>query len=159
MQSLEHLEEQLASKHPSLPSATYSPLEKGTLWIAGLGLVAFIASFFLANDVVWDDGLKPIIWDPIMEDAGSAGDADYNRINTLLYTLSMLASVVVLQALFRKADFPADDRMLLALLTWVCLAPVLRVLEDADFFGSDMDWLFISPITVSYTHLTLPTKA
>ena len=153
MQSLEHLEEQLASKHPSLPSATYSPLEKGTLWVAGLGLVAFIASFFLANDVVWDDGLKPIIWDPIMEDAGSAGDADYNRINTLLYTLSMLASVVVLQALFRKADFPADDRMLLALLTWVCLAPVLRVLEDADFYGSDMDWLFISPII--HLHLAL----
>ena len=153
MQSLEQLEEQLASKHPSLPSETYSPLEKGTLWIAALGLVAFFASFFLANDVVWEDGLKPIIWDPIMEDAGSAGDADYNRINTLLYTLSMLASVVVLQALFRKADFPADDRMLLALLTWVCLAPVLRVLEDADFFGSEMDWLFISPII--HLHLAL----
>ena len=153
MQSLEQLEEQLASKHPSLPSETYSPLEKGTLWIAALGLVAFLASFFLANEVVWEDGLKPIIWDPIMEDAGSAGDADYNRINTLLYTLSMLASVVVLQALFRKADFPADDRMLLALLTWVCLAPVLRVLEDADFFGSDMDWLFISPII--HLHLAL----
>ena len=153
MQSLEELEEQLASKHPSLPSDVYSSLEKGTLWLAVFGLVAFLVSFLIANDVVWDDGLKPIIWDPIMEDAGSAGDADYNSMNTLIYTLSMLASVVVLQALFRKADFPADDRMLLALLTWVCLAPVLRVLEDADFFGSEMDWLFISPII--HLHLAL----
>ncbi len=146
MQGLEQLEQQLASTHPSLPSDTYSPLERGTLWLAAVGLAAFLVSFFVANDVVWEDGLKPIIWDPIMEDAGSAGDADYNRINTMLYTFSMLASVVVLQALFRKADFPAGDRMLIALLTWVCLAPVLRVLEDADFFSSDMDWLFISPI-------------
>ena len=128
MQSLKKLEEQLASKHASLPSDTYSPIEKGTLWLAAFALIAFLMSLLFAHEVVWDDGLKPIIWDPIMEDAGSAGDADYNRFNTLIYTLSMLASVVVLQAVFRKADFPADDRMLIALLTWVCLAPVLRVL-------------------------------
>ena len=105
MQSLEELEEQLASKHPSLPSDVYSPLEKGTLWLAVFGLIAFLVSFLFANDVVWDDGLKPIIWDPIMEDAGSAGDADYNSMNTLIYTLSMLASVVVLQACFEKPIF------------------------------------------------------
>ena len=83
MQSLEHLEEQLASNHPSLPSETYSALEKGTLWVTALGLVAFLVSFLVASDVVWEDGLKPIIWDPIMEDAGAAGDADYNPINTM----------------------------------------------------------------------------
>ena len=107
---------------------------------------AVFVGFFVANDVIWTDGLKPVVWDPIVEDAGSAGDADYNPMNTLLYTFSMLASVVVLQAIFRKIKVPADDRMLIALLAWVCLAPVLRVLEDADFFNSDMDWLFISPI-------------
>ena len=36
-----------------------------------------IISFGLifANDVFWTDGLKPIVWDPIVKDAGSAGDA------------------------------------------------------------------------------------
>jgi len=146
MSNLEHLEEQLALEHPSLPSKEYSTFEKSALWITLLGLGFFAAGFFLANDLIWTDGLKPIVWDPIMKDAGSAGDADYNPMNTMLYTFSMLASVVVLQALFRKANLPADDRMLVALVAWVCLAPVLRVLEDADFFSSEMDWLFISPI-------------
>ena len=152
MPSLTNLEEQLASEHPSLPSKEYSTLEKIALWSTLLGLGLFAVGFFLANDLIWTDGLKPVVWDPIMKDAGSAGDADYNPLNTMLYTFSMLASVVVLQALFRKADFPTDDRMLVALLAWVCLAPVLRVLEDADFFSSEMDWLFISPII--HLHLT-----
>ena len=146
MSRLEQLEKQLIGDTPALPCEEYSLVEKVTLWLALLTFGSVVIGFFVANDVVWTEGLKPVVWDPIMEDAGSAGDADYNPMNTLLYTFSMLASVVVLQALFRKANVPADDKMLLALLSWVCLAPVLRVLEDADFFSSDMDWLFISPI-------------
>ena len=146
MSSLKELEEQLVGDDPSLPCEEYSPLEKTALWLTLLTFGAVFVGFFVANDVIWTDGLKPIVWDPIMEDAGSAGDADYNPMNTLLYTFSMLGSVVVLQAVFRKINVPADNRMLIALLAWVCLAPVLRVLEDADFFSSDMDWLFISPI-------------
>ena len=146
MSSLIELEEQLVGDDPSLPCEEYSPFEKTTLWLTLLTFGAVFVGFFVANDVFWTDGLKPVVWDPIMEDAGSAGDADYNPMNTLLYTFSMLGSVVVLQAVFRKINVPADNRMLIALLAWVCLAPVLRVLEDADFFSSDMDWLFISPI-------------
>lgn len=146
MSDLEQLEQQLIGDDPVLPCEEYSSVEKTTLWLALLALSSVFVGFFVANDFIWTDGLKPIVWDPIMEDAGSAGDAAYNPMNTLLYTFSMLASVVVLQALFRKANIPADDKMLLALLAWVCLAPVLRVLEDADFFSSEMDWLFISPI-------------
>ena len=138
MSGLEQLEQQLIGDDPVLPCEEYSSVEKTTLWLALLALSSVFVGFFVANDFIWTDGLKPIVWDPIMEDAGSAGDAAYNPTNTLLYTFSMLASVVVLQALFRKATIPADDKMLLALLAWVCLAPVLRV-------------------SVSYTHLTLPT--
>lgn len=146
MTPIQELEEQLASKHPSLPSSEYSPFEKILLWATLFGLAALASGLVLANEVVWDDGLRPVIWEPIVEDAGSAGDADYNSMNTAIYTFSMLACVVVLQAIFRKAQLPADDKMLIALVSWVCLAPVLRVLEDADFFSSDMDWMFISPI-------------
>jgi uncharacterized membrane protein len=146
MSSLKELEEQIVGDDPALPCEEYSPLEKTALWLTLLTFGAVFVGFFVANDVIWTDGLKPVVWDPIMEDAGSAGDADYNPMNTLLYTFSMLGSVVVLQAVFRKMNVPADNRMLIALLAWVCLAPVLRVLEDADFFSSQMDWLFISPI-------------
>jgi len=131
---------------PSLPSDVYSSLEKALIWAALGAIVVACASLVLAFDTVWTDTLKPIVWDPVVKDAGSAGDAGYTPQNTAIYTGSMLACVVVLQALFRKWNLPADDRMTLALIAWVCVAPVMRVLEDADFFSSETDVLFISPI-------------
>jgi len=129
-----------------LPDDEYSKGEKVVIWGAiGIGLVA-MAGLILAFDTVWTETLKPIIWDPVVKDAGVAGDAGYTPQNTAIYTLSMLSSVVLLQALFRKWNLPSDDKMTLALIAWVCLAPVMRVLEDADFFSSSQDVLFISPL-------------
>ena len=131
---------------PALPSHLYTPVEKVLIWCA-LGLfIATCSSLVLAYDTVWTETLRPIIWDPVVEDAGRAGDAGYTPQNTAIYTGSMLACVVVLQALFRRWNLPCDDRMTLALIAWVCVAPVMRVLEDADFFSSQADVLFISPI-------------
>lgn len=140
------LEEHLDASEPALPDSEYSKTEKILIWVA-LALIATVASgLVLANEAVWDEGLKPIIWDPITKDAGAAGDAGYSPENTAIYTGSMLACVVILQALFRKANVPCDDRMTISLVVWVCLAPVMRVLEDADFFTSELDVLFISPL-------------
>ena len=58
----------------------------------------------------------------------------------------MVSAVIVLQAFFRKWQIPTDDKMVWALIAWVILAPVLRVMEDADFFGEGIDVLFISPL-------------
>ena len=119
-----------------LPDDQYAPVEKVIIGLAiGAGLLA-VAGLMLAFDTVWTDTLRPIIWEPVVRDAGSAGDAGYTPENTAIYTFSMLASVVLLQAIFRKWRLPVDERMTLALIAWVCLAPVLRVLEDADFFSS-----------------------
>lgn len=129
-----------------LPDDQYAPVEKVIIGLAiGAGLLA-VAGLMLAFDTVWTDTLRPIIWEPVVRDAGSAGDAGYTPENTAIYTFSMLASVVLLQAIFRKWRLPVDERMTLALIAWVCLAPVLRVLEDADFFSSSRDVLFISPL-------------
>ena len=130
----------------SLDSSIYSPLEKAAIWFA-LGLLLSVAfGLIFANDFFWTDGLKPIVWDPIVKDAGTAGDAGYSPENTALYACTVLLCVLILQAVFRKWNLPADDRMMYALIAWVVLAPVLRVLEDSDFFNSDIDWLLISPI-------------
>ena len=102
MSSLKELEEQIVGDDPALPCEEYSPLEKTALWLTLLTFGAVFVGFFVANDVIWTDGLKPVVWDPIMEDAGSAGDADYNPMNTLLYTFSMLGSVVVSRQCFVK---------------------------------------------------------
>jgi len=71
----------------------------------------------------------------------------------VVYILTMVAAVIVLQALFRKWRLPVDDRMVWALMSWVVLAPVLRVMEDADYFAEGVDVLFISPLI--HIHLAL----
>ena len=132
-------DDEVKSLHPSI----YSPLEKAAIWFAVAVFAIISFGLIFANDVFWTDGLKPIVWDPIVKDAGSAGDAGYSPENTALYATTVLMSVVILQAVFRKMNLPADDRMMFALISWVILAPVLRVLEDSDFFNSDLDWLLI----------------
>jgi uncharacterized membrane protein len=140
------LEDHLGKAEPVLPDHVYSTAEKVAIWVVLIFLAMLLSGLVLFTDAVWDQGLKPIVWDPVMKDAGAAGDAGYSPENTAIYTGSMLVCVVILQALFRKADLPCDDRMTIALVAWVCLAPVLRVLEDADFFSQDTDVLFISPL-------------
>ena len=73
-------EDEVKSLHPSL----YSPLEKAAIWFA-VGVFTLIAcGLIFANDIFWTDGLKPIVWDPIVKEAGSAGDAGYSPENTAL---------------------------------------------------------------------------
>ena len=105
-----------------------------------------IAGLIFTPDLFWDDFVKIYIWDPIVKDAGSSGDAGYSGVNTAVYILGMISAVIVLQALFRKWRIPTDDHMVWALISWVALAPVLRVMEDADYFGEGVDVLFISPV-------------
>ena len=58
-----------------LPDDQYSRTEKMVIWTA-LGVVLVtLAGLMLAFDTVWTETLKPIIWDPVLEDAGVAGDA------------------------------------------------------------------------------------
>ena len=59
------LDQHLEQHKPALPNSEYSIWEKAAIW-AVLALIAVLLSgFVLANDVVWDEGLKPIIWDPV----------------------------------------------------------------------------------------------
>jgi len=123
-----------------------------------LSLFGFIALIILGGliftpELFWDDFIKIFIWDPIVKDAGASGDAGYSQVNTVVYVLTMVAAVIALQALFRKWRLPVDDRMVWALMSWVVLAPVLRVMEDADYFAEGIDVLFISPLI--HIHLAL----
>ncbi|MDA8832978.1 hypothetical protein N9N12_02055, partial [Candidatus Poseidoniales archaeon] len=98
------LEEHLENAEPALPDAEYSVYEKIALWAVLVLIAAVVSGLVLANETVWDEGLKPIVWDPVTKDAGAAGDAGYSPENTTIYTGSMLVSVIILQALFRKAN-------------------------------------------------------
>jgi len=146
MATLDSIDEVLANHQPALPSSRLSMVEQTLTRLLLILVIGVTLGLLLMPEMVWENGLRPIIWEPIEQDAGAQGDAGYSYQNTAIYTFGLLASVVVFQALFRTLQLPADDKMMIALIAWVCLAPIFRVLEDADFFPSSIDWLLISPI-------------
>ena len=135
-----------AEQGGALPDGVYSKLESTILWALLLIGIGTAVGLVVSPETVWDEGLAPVVWDPIVEDASETGDAGYNPWNTTLYTLGLFAAVLALQAVFRRWRLPSDDLMVLALTSWVILAPVLRVLEDAHLFPEGKDLLYISPL-------------
>jgi|TARA_B110000914_G_scaffold170120_1_gene150753 uncharacterized membrane protein len=131
----------------------FSKGEQFLLSLFGFIALIILGGLILTPELFWDDFIKIFIWDPIVKDAGASGDAGYSQVNTVVYILTMVAAVIVLQALFRRWRLPVDDRMVWALMSWVVLAPVLRVMEDADYFAEGIDVLFISPLI--HIHLAL----
>ena len=103
----------------------FSKGERILLALFGLVAVVILAGLLFAPEIFWDDFFKVYIWDPIVKDAGESGDAGYSGVNTFVYILTMVAAVIVFQALFRKWQLPVDDKMVWALMSWVVLAPVL----------------------------------
>ena len=124
----------------------FSKGERLLLTVFGLISLTVFAGLVFAPETFWDGFVKIYIWDPIVKDAGASGDAGYSQVNTIVYILTMVAAVIVLQAIFRKWQLPVDDRMVWSLIGWVALAPILRVMEDADYFKEGIDVLFISPL-------------
>jgi len=124
----------------------FSRGERILISIVGILSLVIVGGLILAPELFWDDFVKLYIWDPIVKDAGSSGDAGYSSVNTAVYIATMIAAVIIFQALFRKWNLPVDDKMIWALIAWVVLAPVFRVMEDADYFKEGIDVLFISPL-------------
>ncbi len=124
----------------------FSNGERFLLSLFGLISLIIVGGLIFVPEMFWDDFVKIYIWDPIVKDAGASGDAGYSGVNTLVYITTMIAAIIILQALFRKWRLPVDDKMVWALMSWVALAPILRVMEDADYFKEGIDVLFISPL-------------
>ena len=130
----------------TMDDTEFSAGERVLLSLIGFVFLALVGGLIFTPEIFWDDFVKIYIWDPIVKDAGESGDAGYSQVNTIVYILTMVAAVIAFQALFRKWQLPVHDNMVWALMSWVVLAPVLRVLEDADYFGEGIDVLFISPL-------------
>ncbi|MAS49703.1 MAG: hypothetical protein CMA35_02235, partial [Euryarchaeota archaeon] len=69
MSSIESIDEILQNHEPALPSSRLSVLERvATRIVLGLGILLLIGLVF-QNEMVWDDGLRPVIWEPVEADA------------------------------------------------------------------------------------------
>jgi len=133
-------------EHTALPDNQLSQAEKLVIFTMLGACISLLLGILFLPELVWDDFLEPVVWEPITRDASVEGDAGYTPLNTAIYATTMLACVVVFSAIMRLARVPCDDRMMIALIAWVVLAPVFRVLEDADFFTEPIDVMMISPI-------------
>ena len=108
-----------------LPDNTYSSTEKAVIWTAiGLGL-AVLAGLMLAFDTVWTTRSDPSSGNRWSKMPGLPATQGTRRPGDLHPQHAGLRCSA--PALFRKWKLPTDERMTMALIAWVCLAPVLRV--------------------------------
>ncbi len=128
-----------------LPSNQLSIFERIAILSIIVMTVILLVGIVAWPDLFWGDFLKPLVWDPIVVDA-DAGDSGYTPQNTALFIIVLFAFVISISAIFRIADLPSGGRMLIAFLPWIVWAPVIRVLEDSNFFQGTLQVLFISPI-------------
>ena len=75
------------------------------------------------------------------------GDAGYNPVDTIAYSLLLVSFVVVISAWLRRIGVPARDSSILALMPWVIWASLGEVNEDARLFNPEgLGGLFVSPL-------------
>ncbi|MCK5176530.1 MAG: DUF63 family protein [Candidatus Aenigmarchaeota archaeon] len=81
--------------------------------------------------------LNKYIIDPILYDTG------YNLVNTTLWAIVFVSGVFVLMNYFQKQKQAIDNKFIFALLPWILLGTILRVLKDLDVYTTI---LLITPI-------------
>lgn len=88
--------------------------------------------------------IVPIVADAQAETGVSEGE--YNIFNTLAYGALLAVSLFLVYKLLKKFALKIDVNFFIALLPFIILGSVLRVLEDMRFFSLPFEYLFISPI-------------
>ena len=104
-----------------------------------------IVGLIFLPSVFYEQFVGPYIWEPIIGDA-TKGDAGYNWINTVLFSIILFSFVISISALLRKWRLPHGNNALYSLIPWVILASLVRVLEDSNYFNENIDVIFISPL-------------
>jgi uncharacterized membrane protein len=127
----------------------FSLMERGaaTLIItAVILLLGAIAGEDIAPGNALTEGYQSYFMEPHAQDS-TTGDAGYNWVDTIAYSLLLVSFVVVLSAWLRRIGVPARDKSVLALLPWVFWAALGEVNEDGKLFDTEgMGGLFVSPL-------------
>ena len=73
METVESIDEVLATHQPALPSTRLSMVEQTLTRLLLFVILGVLLGLVLMPETVWDNGLRPIIWEPIQQDAGAQG--------------------------------------------------------------------------------------
>jgi len=122
------------------------------IWI--LALVLPVTGLFLGcvfwKTLFWDNFLWKYYWGNVVSDAENRTingiGPEYNIVNTLTYGVILAISLFLIYRFLRKLGITPDCCFFVSLSPFIMLGSVLRVMEDAGFFGKPFVYLFISPI-------------
>jgi len=123
---------------------------------AGAALSAFLVLlllFHLWPGTVWDAFLYRYFWGPVEADAGvepsvpgQNPETGYNPVSTAGYGLLLAGGVFLVYRVLKRFSIEIDPRFIAALVPYILLGSVGRVLEDAGLFDPPLAYLFISPV-------------
>ena len=132
-----------------LPDHKFSLMERGAATLIltmVILLVGAIVGQNLAPGNILSEGYESYFLEPHTIDS-TTGDAGYNPVDTVVYSLLLVSFVVVISAWLRRIDIPAKDSSILALVPWVIWAALGEVNEDGQLFDPEgMGGLFVSPL-------------
>ena len=157
-------------------------VERNALWYAlgalGLAVAVVAVGTVVAPEVFWDRFVWEDLYGPLVVDARQCSTAaqcpgldaipgihvkdGYTITSELTYGLVLAVLLYgIYVGLFRRHGIVADGWFVAALMPWILLGPLARVLEDTNVFcrpGTDCDpgvfaYLFISPVI--YIHIAV----
>jgi len=132
-----------------LPDNQFSLMERGAATLI-LTSVILLLGAIVGQDIAPGNALSEsyemYFIEPHTIDS-TTGDAGYNPVDTLAYSLLLVSFVVVISGWLRRIGVPARDNSIIALMPWVVWASLGEVNEDGYLFSPDgLGGLFVSPL-------------
>ncbi len=87
----------------------------------------------------------PVISDAAEEEVDGI-EQGYNPVSTITYGLFVIVSLFLIYLLYRKVGIEIDAAFIAAVIPFIVLGVLLRVLEDSGLFTKPSVYMFISPI-------------
>lgn len=121
-------------------------------FIAAVGIL--ILGCILFPLIFYDQLIWKYFWGPIVSDVaghsvsfnGVLAGQKYTMVSEITYGLLIVIVLYSFYKLLKRWNVLVDWRFLLALLPYIVVGSVTRVLEDSGFFNEPLVYLFVSPL-------------
>ena len=134
---------------PPQPDHQYSLMERGAATLILTSIILLLGAI-AGQDIAPGNFLSEVYETYFLEPHSvdsTTGDAGYNPVDTVAYSLLLVSFVIVISGWLRKIGVPARDSSILALLPWVIWAALGEVNEDGQLFDTEgLGGLFVSPL-------------
>lgn len=113
-----------------------------------------LIAYLINPSLVYDQWIWKYYWGPVVADAlgrevvynGVAAREGYTLVSEITYGIIALISLYYIYRMLLKLKFPIGWKFCLAILPYILMGPIYRVLEDASFFKIPLSFWFISPL-------------